>query len=85
MFQRRYVYKLHASLNDKVAVDEHGCHTALKFSFEAKENKDNFLRYIGYLNSIKTYTAIFIADSSSSTTTKLYKLLSFFLTAIKSM
>ena len=47
-------YKLQASMSEKVVVDEHGCHTALKFGVKAKKIKTSFLSYIGYLNSIKT-------------------------------
>ena len=32
-------YKLHVSLNEKVIVDEHGCHTVLHFGVKAIENK----------------------------------------------
>ena len=38
-----------------------------------------------YLNSIKTYKARFIANSSSCTTTELSKLLTLCLTAVKNM
>ena len=48
-----------------------------------KKIKTKFLRCTGYLNSIKTYKAIFIANSSSCTTTELSKLLTSCLTAIK--
>ena len=33
-------YKLQASLSEKVAVDGHGCNTALNFGVKAKENQD---------------------------------------------
>ena len=33
-------YKLQASLSEKVVVDGHGCHTALKLGVKAKENQD---------------------------------------------
>ena len=33
-------YKLQASLSQRVLVDRHGCHTALKFGVKAKENQD---------------------------------------------
>ena len=33
-------YKLQASLNEKVVVDGHECHTTLKFGDKAKENQD---------------------------------------------
>ena len=48
-----------------------------------KEIKTKFLHCTGYLNSIKPYNAIFIAKSSSCTTTKLSKLLTSCLTAVK--
>ena len=48
-----------------------------------KKIKTKFLRCIGYLNSIKSYKARFIANSSSCTTTKLSKLLTSCLTAVK--
>ena len=48
-----------------------------------KKIKTKFLRCTGYLNSIKTYKARFIANSSSCTTTELSKLLTSCLTAVK--
>ena len=48
-----------------------------------KKTKTKFLRCIGYLNSIKTYKAIFIANSCSCTTTELSELLTSCLTAVK--
>ena len=50
-----------------------------------KKTKTKFLRCTGYLNSIKTNKAIFIANSSSCTTTELSKLLTSRLTAVKNM
>ena len=50
-----------------------------------KKIKTKFQRCTGYLNSIKTYKARFIANSSSCTTTELSKLLTSCLTAIKNM
>ena len=50
-----------------------------------KKTKTEFLRCIGYLNSIKPYKARFIANSSSCTTTELSKLLTLCLTAVKNM
>ena len=47
------------------------------------KTKTRSLHYTGYLNSIKTYKAMFIANSSSCTTTELSKLLTSCLTAIK--
>ena len=48
-----------------------------------KKMKTKFLRCNGYLNSIKTHKARFIADSSSCTTTELSRLLISCLTAVK--
>ena len=48
-----------------------------------KKIKTKFLSCTGYLNSIKTYKARFIANSSSCTTTELSKLLTSCLTAVK--
>ena len=48
-----------------------------------KKIETMFLRCTGYLNSIKTYKARFIANSSSCTTTELSKLLTSCLTAVK--
>ena len=48
-----------------------------------KKTKTKFLRCTGHLNSLKLYKAIFIANSSSCTTTELSKLLTSCLTAVK--
>ena len=48
-----------------------------------KKTKTKFLCCTGYLNSIKTYKARFIANSSYCTTTELSKLLTSCLTAVK--
>ena len=48
-----------------------------------KKIKTKFLRCTGYRNSIKTYKARFIANSSSCTTTELSKLLTSCLKAVK--
>ena len=50
-----------------------------------KKIKTKFLRCTGYLNSIKTYKAKFIANSSSCKTTELSKLLTSWLTAVKNV
>ena len=50
-----------------------------------KKTKIKFLHCTGYLNSIKTYKARCIANSSSCTTTELSKLLTSCLTAITIM
>ena len=34
-------YKLQAPLTERVFVDGHGCHTALKFGVKAKKTQDN--------------------------------------------
>ena len=46
--------------------------------------KTKFLHCTGCLNSVKTYKARFIANSSSCTTTELSELLTSCLTAVKS-
>ena len=48
-----------------------------------KEIKKKFLRCTGYLNSIKTYEAQFIANSDSCTTAELTTLLTSCLSAVK--
>ena len=65
-------------------VDGHGCHTALNFGVKTKENQENVptLYWSPKLHK-KTYKAIFIANSSSFTTTELSKLLTSCLTAVK--
>ena len=50
-----------------------------------KKIKTKFVRCTGYINSIKTYKARFIASSSSCTTTELSELLASSLTAVKNM
>ena len=50
-----------------------------------KKTKTEFLRCTGYLNSIKTYKAIFIANSSSCMTTDFPTLLTSCLIAVKNM
>ena len=50
-----------------------------------KKIKTKFLRCTGYLNSIKSYKARFIANSSSCMTTELSKMLTSCLTAVKNM
>ena len=79
-------YKLQPSLSERVIVDGHGCHTALHFGVKAKENQDKVptLYWLPKLNK-KNYKAGFIANSSSCTTTKLSKLLTSCLTAVKNM
>ena len=68
-----------------MVVDGHGCHMALHFGVKAEETKAGFLRYTGYLNSIKPCKARFIANSKSCTTTELSKLLTPCLTAVKTL
>ena len=77
-------YKLQPSLSEKVIVDGHGCHTALHFGVKAKENQDKVPSsyWLPKLHK-KPYKARFIANSSSCTTTELYKLLTSCLTAVK--
>ena len=50
-----------------------------------KKTKTEFLRCTGYLNSIKSYKARFIANYSSCTTTELSELFTLCLTAVKNM
>ena len=47
-------YQLQSSLSERVVVDGHGCHTALHCVSKLKKPKAEFLRCIGYLNSIIT-------------------------------
>ena len=75
--------KLQPSLSERVIVDGHGCHTALYFGVKAKENKVPTLYWLPKLK--KNYKARFIANSSSCTTTELFKLLTSCLTAVKNM
>ena len=79
-----YAYKLQPSLNERVIVDGHGCHTALHFGVKAKENQDKVptLYWLPKLHK-KHYKAKFIANFSSCTTPELYKLLTSCLTAVK--
>ena len=67
-------------------VDGHGCHTALHFGVKAKENQDKVptLYWLPKLHK-KTYKARYIANSSSCSTTELFKLLTSCLTAVKNM
>ena len=79
-------YKLQLSLSERVIVDGHGCHTALHFGVNAKENQDKVptLYWLPKLHK-KPYKARFITISSSCTTTELSKLLTSCLTAVKNM
>ena len=79
-------YKLQPSLNERVIVDGHGCHTAQHFGVKAKENQDKVptLYWLPKLHK-NPYKARFIANSSSCTTTELSKLLTSCLTAVKNM
>ena len=65
-------------------VDGHGCHKAQYFDVKVKENQDRVptLYWLPKLHK-KPYKARFIANSSSCKTTKLSKLLTPCLTAIK--
>ena len=73
-------YELQASLSERVVVDGLGCHI---FVSKLKKTKTMFPIYIGYPNSIKTYTARFIANFGSCTASELSKLLTSCLTAKK--
>ena len=79
-------YKLQPSLSERVIVDGHGCHTALHFGVNAKENQDKMpqLYWLPKLHK-QPYKARFIANSSSCTTTELSKLLTSYLTAVKNV
>ena len=68
-------YKLQPSLSERVIVDGHGCHTALHFCVNAKENQDKVptLYWLPKLHK-KTYNARFI---------ELSKLLTSCLTVVK--
>ena len=76
-------YKLQPSLSERMIVDGHGCHTDPHFGVKAKENQDKVptLYWLPKLDK-NPYTARFIANSSSCTTTELSKLLTSCLTAI---
>ena len=79
-------YKLQPSLNERVVVDGHGCHTALHYGVKAKENQ-NKVSTLYWLPKLQKnpYKARFIANSSSCTITKLSKLLTPCPTAVKNM
>ena len=66
-----------------MVVNGHDCHTALNFGVKAKENQNKVptLYWLPKLHK-KTYKARFIANSSSCTTTELYKLSTSCLTAV---
>ena len=78
-------YKLQASLCERVVVDGHGCHTALKFGVNTKENKDKFHMLYWLLKLDKIIKSKFFANSSSCTTTELSKVLSSCLNDTKNM
>ena len=48
-----YTYKLQASLSERVAVGGNACHAALNRGVKAMDNKTWFIRYTGYLHSLK--------------------------------
>ena len=77
-------YKLQPSLSERVIVDGHGCHTALHFGVEAKENQDKVptLYWLPKVHK-NLYKARFVAISSLCTTTELSKFLTSCLTAVK--
>ena len=67
-----------------MVVDGHGCKQPCILVSKLKKTMTKFLCCTGYINSIKkTYKARFIANSSSCTTTKLSKLLTSCITAVK--
>ena len=61
-----FAYKLQASLSEEVGVDEHDCHTFLKFGVKAKDNQDKIptLYWLPKLHKNKTFKARFIVNSS---------------------
>ena len=77
-------YKLQPSLNERVIVNGHGCHTALLFGVKAKENQDK-VPTLYWLPKLHTnpYKARFIANSSYCNTTELSILLTSCLTVVK--
>ena len=76
-------YKLQPSLSERVIVGGHGCHTALHFGVKVKENHDKVPTLYWLPKLHKKYKARFIANSRTCTTTKLSKLLTLCLTAVK--
>ena len=76
-------YKPQPSLSERVIVDGHGCHTALHFGDNAKENQEKVptLHWLPKLH--KNHKARFIANANSCTTTELSKVLTSCLTAVK--
>ena len=77
-------HKIQASLTEKIIVDGHGCHTALNVGVEAKENQDKVPMLYWLLKLYKNkYKARLIAYSSFCMTSKLSKLFSDHLNAIK--
>ena len=77
-------YKLQHSISERVIVDGHECNTSLHFGIKDKENQDKVLTlyWLPKLHK-KLYKPRFIAYPSSCTTTKLSKLLTSSLTAVK--
>ena len=67
----------------RLAVNGHGCHTALHLGVKAKGNQENQGR-VPKLHT-KPYKARFIANSSSCTTTERSKLSVTCLTAVKNV
>ena len=77
-------YNLQNSADEQSVHFDHCCHTATKFAVSIKEDHERFptIYWLPKLHK-RQYKARFIANSSSSTTTKLSKLLTSCLTAIK--
>ena len=78
------VYKLQASLSEKVVFDGLGCHTVLNVGVKDNENRDKVptLYWLPKLRK-KPYKSRFIANSSSCSKTEHSKILTSCLTAIK--
>ena len=80
-------YKLQPYLSERVIVDGRGCHTALPFGVKAEVNQDKVptLYWLPKFHKNPIKQDVFIANSSSCTTTELSKLLISCLTAVKNM
>ena len=79
-------YELQPLAEERSVVNDHICHSAIKFAVCVTEGQDRLstLHWLPKLHK-RPYKARFIANSSSYTTTELSKLLTSCLTAIKNM
>ena len=77
-------YELQISADEKSVVDKHCCHSATKFVVSIREDQER-LPMLYWLHKLhkRPYKALFIANSSSCTTTELSELLTSSLTVIK--